>query len=152
MERVKLNPSAKFTAQWKGPIEGHAVNQVKRWFPSLCAEHEFDDLMQEAFLVFMRCSHRYAGRVDNPAWFMSLFSRALSNRLINLAARCGRIFSLEDVDVHEPSVDAEGFGAAVLNELPETAKKLIYAVCFGPDADARVAFRRCRDELATRIN
>lgn len=126
----------KFTARWPGAIEGRAVNLVKRHFSRLCAEHEFDDLMQEAYLVFMRVKARYP-QCDRPEWFMSLFQVSLTNHLLNLGAKCGRTVSLEELplgDLPEMLVQDEGFRRMVLQQLPVRMKHLLRLVCFPPDA------------------
>jgi hypothetical protein len=41
--------------------------------------------MQEARIVYLDCVMRYAARVDNAAWFMSLYQRALYTRFTDLA-------------------------------------------------------------------
>jgi hypothetical protein len=50
---------------------------------------DFEDCMQMAGEVFARCSNRYSGTVDNPAWFMSLFQKALANEFHYYAVECG---------------------------------------------------------------
>lgn len=137
-----------FTPRWPGEVQGHAVNTVRSFFPKLCAEHEFDDLLQEAYIVFMKCKAKFYG--DNPAWFMALFSQSLRNRLINLSAVCGRQISLDDptVEVPEPSGgENDAFARVVMNELPEAVKQLIHAVCFGPGPEGRAACRKLLDTL-----
>lgn len=147
----------KFTPRWPGAIEGHAVNAVRKWFPALCAEHEFDDLLQEAWVVFHRCKERYPN-IDNPKWFMAVFRTSLQNRLMNMAARCGRMISLDaspSLPVEEPSVapiEERGPGllglneivARVLREVPEEARGFVLAIFFGPEAEGREAYRKLR--------
>ena len=68
----------------------------------------YDDSLQEAALVFARCRDRYTSQqawdqctwdhmmlgtskirpVDNPAWFMSIYKRALSNEFHYYAEHC----------------------------------------------------------------
>lgn len=130
-----------FQPRWPGAIEGHSVNSIKKWFPRLCAEYEFDDLLQEAYIVFMRCKSR--SKADNPAWFMAFYSRALNNRLNNLAAKCGRTISLEVADAPEPAGHADdGFMAVVLAELPIAVKRLVHTALFEPGAAGRDAYRK----------
>jgi hypothetical protein len=38
-----------------------------------------EDSIQECAVVFFRCKNKYSYTVDNLAWFMSLFKRAVSN-------------------------------------------------------------------------
>ena len=45
----------------------------------------FDDVYQEAYIKFMEIEKRYAGSIDSPQWFMSLFKTALANKITDLA-------------------------------------------------------------------
>ena len=130
-----------FVPRWPGPIEGHAVNTVKSFYPKLCAEHEFDDLMQEAYIVFLRCKQRYSGTVDNPSWFMSLFRNALRNKLINISALCKHNLSLEAVGSDdEPRTDGnEGYFACMFSELPVQVRRLVRDMCVGDAASSKAA-------------
>lgn len=101
MIKKKTAKRIPYVPRWAGPIEGHAVNVIKSFFPRLCAEHEFCDLLQEAYIIFMKCKNAYGGKVDNRAWFMALFSRSLTNRMIGLLDRSGRYIFIED----EPEID-----------------------------------------------
>lgn len=49
------------------------------------ARGDFDDLMQDCWIVFHRCRTKYSGIVDNPAWFMSLYKRAIACEFIDMA-------------------------------------------------------------------
>lgn len=69
----------KFLPQWHGPIEGYAKNQIRHLLPRVRHFTEYDDLLQEAFEVYLFCRMRYT-TVDNAAWFMSLFKRVLYSR------------------------------------------------------------------------
>ena len=107
---------------WPGPIEGHAVNTVRYYYGRLNAWHEFDDLLQEAYIVFIKCKRAYSGTVDNPAWFMSLFSNSLRNRFINLIRHGPRYNFVEDLESvsTEAAGDLEndGYLACLLEDLP----------------------------------
>lgn len=76
---------ASFRPEWKGPIEGFVVNTIKRNFWRLKKSYQFEDLFQEAYLLFLELEKRYSGKVDNPRWFMSLYSRSLINRITDFA-------------------------------------------------------------------
>lgn len=51
----------------------------------------FDDVYQEAYLKFMEIEARYAGAIDSPQWFMSLFKTALANKITDLANAAQRL-------------------------------------------------------------
>lgn len=74
-----------YMPRFEGPFQGRAFNWAKQLHPKLGFKGlEFDDLLQEAAMVFFSCRKRYEGTVDNPAWFMSLFQRALFTRSVDL--------------------------------------------------------------------
>lgn len=93
-------PKIRYTPQWEGPIAGFTVNAIRRVFPSLASRYEFEDLLQEARIKFFMCCRAYQGKVDNPAWFMSLYKRALVNHLNTLTERNARYNFL---DYNDPS-------------------------------------------------
>ena len=97
--------SIKFVPRWNGPIHGHAINTIRRYLPSLIAWHEFEDLLQEAYIVYMKCSRAYTGKVDTPQWFMSLFSRSLENKLINMVKHGPRYNFIEDSEFAQAALN-----------------------------------------------
>lgn len=139
----------KFTPRWQGAIEGHAVNTVKSFFSKLCADHEFDDLMQEAYIVFMRCGLRYKNTVDmNPAWFMALFRNSLRNKLINMCALCKLTVDIDALD-HDITdelciKDEIGYLKCVFSELDVRVRRLTHDMCFGDVSRSKVAMRVLR--------
>lgn len=54
---------------------------------------DFDDGLQQCALVFVRCNTRYEKQVNDPAWFMALFKRAVQNEFITLANKDSRLRS-----------------------------------------------------------
>jgi len=114
-----MRPKVKFVPVWTGAIEGRAVNIIKTFFGQLGPHHEFDDLMQEAFLVYWRCRKAYMGKVDNPKWFMALFQTALRGHLINLRGRRPRYSLLGEDDVPDLAVeDTRSYLLVTLQQLP----------------------------------
>lgn len=69
-----------------GPIEGWLVNYNTKNFWKVARSMEWDDLLQDGYLVFMRCSNKYP-ILDTPQHFMSLFKRAWTNHFTDLAKR-----------------------------------------------------------------
>ena len=120
-----MNPRPKihhFIPHWIGPIEGYTVNVVRRAYPLLAAEHEFEDLLQEAYIKYLTCVRVYRGRVTNGAWFMALYKRALNNHLRSLLHRHTRYMLLEygdDANFPEASVNGDVVEVLqILNTLP----------------------------------
>lgn len=103
-------PQVKFFPTWSGAIEARAASLTRGYLNQLLPHHEFQDLMQEAFLSFWRCRNNYKGKIDNPRWFMSLFSVAWSRRLCTLAEKVPRYKLIEDQG-------AEAFEVLVYDDL-----------------------------------
>lgn len=99
-----------YTPRWPGAIEGYTVNTLRRSgvYGRLSAWLEFEDLLQEAYVVFARCKHRYAGRVTEPAWFMALYKTALHNRLSTLIVAHRKYSSFMDRNIAAPFPEAVG--------------------------------------------
>lgn len=120
-----MNPRPKirhFVPHWTGPIEGYTVNVIRRYYSMLAAEHEFEDLLQEAYIKYLACVRAYQGKVNNGAWFMALYKRALNNHLQSLLLRHSRYKLLEygdDANFPEASVNGDvGEVLQILNALP----------------------------------
>lgn len=78
--RIKLL----YIPTFNGPIEGYVVNFLRsqRWRTKALMEH--DDLLQEAYLVFLRLSKKYP-RIDTPQHFMALFKTSWYRHYTDLA-------------------------------------------------------------------
>jgi hypothetical protein len=142
-----------YVARWQH-VEGVAVNEIKRRFAMLCAEHEFEDLLQEAYLVYMKCKARYDPNFGDADWkpqagFAHYFRVSLRNKLLKMGAKCGRAFSIEIIDAQELAVEDDAFFRQVLKELPHPVRWLINQVCFGPEAKGREALRKLATEALT---
>ena len=126
MSKTKKIP---FRPIWPGPIEGHAVNTARYYYGHLHAWHEFDDLLQEAYIVFIKCKRAYAGTVDNPAWFMALFRNSLRNRFSTLLQHGPRYNFIEDLE--SINTDAagdlknDGYLRCILEDLPPVLNMML---------------------------
>jgi hypothetical protein len=140
--RVKLG----YRAKWEGPIHGFTVNTIRKFYPSLCAEHEFDDLLQEAYIVFMRCIEGFKPNPADPAapQFMGYYKCSLRNHLMNLARTCGKTLYMEDVPEQAVEQD-EAFLKVVFNELPGYIREMLMQACFGSDGRAAVCMKQLQD-------
>jgi hypothetical protein len=67
-----------WSPQWRGPIEGYAVRFLKKNQWRFDPLFEFEDLLNDAYLIFAKIAERYP-RVVEPRHFMSLFKTALAN-------------------------------------------------------------------------
>jgi len=134
-------PRIKFVPRFSGAIHGRTVNVIRKFFPKLCSEYEFDDLLQEAYIVFMKC--KAASNADSPKWFMALYDRSLHNKMINLTEKCGRYISIEELDsIDEPVTHFdEAFLRVVLKQLPARVRHQIGIFLRGDPGTEQEAFR-----------
>lgn len=154
---------------FKGPIEGWTVNYTKPLFWRVESIMEWRDLLQEAYIVFMRCEARYP-LLDTPQHFMSLYQRAWKNHLTDLsneATRLRRFVSdtseLEDGEVipHEGvgDLDCEGALSILLRQAPDEVRRVINLMLNAPQelldivlADWKGHDARRKDGGGRRIN
>ena len=123
---MKPRPKIKFLPQWKGPIEGYTINTIKSYYPRLQSAHEFEDLIQEAYLKFMQCCRHYTGKVDNGAWFMALYKRALTNQFNNMLEKNGRYSFIDYQDsMTMPESQTTGTETDVIEVLRGLPKEFI---------------------------
>jgi len=73
-----------FTPQWR-IVERYAQRwaATKHWRVKLICD-DVDDALGECMFVYAKCARIYTGKVDNPAWFMALYKRALANYWVYL--------------------------------------------------------------------
>ncbi len=74
------------TPEFKGPIEGYVVNFLKKNFWRIANTHEYEEALQEAHVVFLRCASRYT-MIEEPQHFMALFKTAWTNQFNDLSNR-----------------------------------------------------------------
>lgn len=70
--------------EFKGPLEGFVVNYITKHYWRVARTVPREDLMQEAYVVFLRCRAKYGGTVE-PKHFMALFKTAWLNHFTDLA-------------------------------------------------------------------
>lgn len=91
--------------------------------------------MQEAWIVFDRCAKKYSGLVDNPAWFMALYQRALIgqfNDFSTISSRRRHVISESNL------VNDDG-------ELPTDLREPVGEVC--NEGELRVLVRQAPSEV-----
>lgn len=149
MKKVKVRgkePKVPYRPRLSGVFEGYVYNFVAhQWRTSRLYKqgHDFDDLLQEAACVFFVCRERYGDVVDNPRWFMALFTRALFNHFVDLKRQSKSYDSLDEIADHESmrpqwtddsrEIDT-GYYMRVLHELPADLQDLLRAFSFGDDS------------------
>ena len=90
----------KYIINWDGPVAGYAHNFTSKNYWRVSRIMEMEDTRQEAYVVFLKVKKAYGSKIDNGAWFMSLYKRALSNRFNDLSDK-------------NTAVSAEAMGAIV---------------------------------------
>jgi DNA-directed RNA polymerase specialized sigma24 family protein len=111
-------PQLKFKPRWEGPIQWHAANVCMRYHRSLFVVYELEDLMQEAYIVFLECVKNYGTTVDNPRWFMALFSLCLANRFNTLYKKRPRyILNAAEVPV-AGELENLGYALRLVTQMP----------------------------------
>lgn len=102
--------------------------------------NDFDDLMQEAWITFNRVAVAYP-RVIEPKHFMTLYKRAMINKMNDRSCRVKRrrdtVEAPISVDVYEVfagrigEVTNSGYATALLNEAPEELKLVMAMLANG---------------------
>jgi hypothetical protein len=98
-----------FAPLFPGPIEGWTVNFIRKQLWKVEASMEFADLMQEAYMVFLRVQQRYPD-VETPQHFMALYKTSWFHHFTNLTLADSR--QREVMPVSYSSL--EGHGAELL--------------------------------------
>lgn len=152
---------------FKGPIEGWVVNYTKAQFWRLQATMEWDDVMQEAYLVFLRCSNKYPG-LQEAKHFMALFKQAWIRQVTDLAYLDSRhrVSSTsteiaEDGYIQEQvgELDNDGQLSILMRQAPSEVRMVINLFLNAPQeiVDALLSGwtgrdKRCRNGGSARIN
>lgn len=95
---MAVRPRLRYQPRWSPELAGYSYNATRHYWSTLSPWYEWEDVQQEAQIIFLLCQRKYTGVVDNPAWFMSLFKTALRNRLIDLAVSIPKYSLLEGLD------------------------------------------------------
>ena len=79
--------SSKFQPKFEGAVEGFVVNWIKKNHWKVDQQlPERDDVLQEAYCVFLKISNQYPD-IDNAAWFQSMFMKSFSDRMIDCSRK-----------------------------------------------------------------
>lgn len=74
----------KYLPRFEGAIEGYVVNFTRTNLWRVQSSMEFEDVIQEAHVVFLRLASKY-GLTDTPQHFMALFKTAWTNHFTDLS-------------------------------------------------------------------
>lgn len=120
MERKEI----KFTPKWEGPIEGWATKYANKSVWRVRPEHDFDDLMQDAYIYFLTVKERYP-RVVDPPHFMRLFQTCFINHINDLASRRTRRVDVAATSCSAPDADILELAVAKYGNLDEVELELL---------------------------
>jgi hypothetical protein len=133
-----------YTPSFEGPIEGFVHNFLKRNFWRVAASMEYEDVLQEARLLFLELKQRYP-QVDTPQWFMTLFKRSFSNHFHDLSktdtdVRSGTSISNSSAeDSSEISLETlmgdpenAGYMTTLIGQAPEEVRSVLNLIANAP--------------------
>ncbi len=128
-----------FVPEFDGAISGWAVNHIKRNYWRVASRYEFQDLIQEAWIIFDRTRDHYP-HVNNPAQFFSLFRTTFINHIHDLAINSMTERDLV-VDVSDEDLSFEdilsnivgdspnaGFANVLFSQAPQELKLLLHSM------------------------
>lgn len=103
-----------FIPAFTGVIEAYTKRFVHSNLWRIQDNLEFEDMMQESYIVFLNLSRRYCTdetpsekRIDNAAWFMGIYKSALSNRVTDLAYKSSKIRGTSSLSEVHPESESE---------------------------------------------
>lgn len=109
---------------------------------------DFDDLLQDAFLIFSKVKVNYK-YVDNDKWLFSLYKTAFYNYLTDLANGATRKQSIEVAEIHEDENEGvidEGVSAEcseilqrIARDAPSSVREVLHVMLTCPDEVHNVA-------------
>jgi hypothetical protein len=108
-KKIRLVP------HWTGVFEQWSHQWViKNYWRVKHVHGSHEDSLQEAAVVFARCVKAYSGRVDNPAWFMALYKRAVINEWHRHSVRDTKVRDLatDFLDDEESALQVEAMDMA----------------------------------------
>lgn len=157
------------THTFTGAFKGLAVNLCRRSQWRVSHLMAMEDLLQEAYLVFHRCTERYPEVVDAPQ-FMALYQTALTNHITDLARRstlfhetCSPLPRDENDEPIMPDgigeLDNEGMLRIMVRQAPREIKMVLSLMLNAPTELTEVVLsswrgtdRRKRGNGSERIN
>ncbi len=158
-----------YRPEFKGPVEGWVVNHLKTNYWRVAKTMQRDDVLQEAYLVFMRCAAKYP-IMDTPQHFMALFKTAWINQFTDFANKdtasrvvteMPRIRVDDDLVEYEPAgeADNDGYLSVLLSEAPKEVLMVMNLFLSAPQEIVELALaswrgkdRRCKAGGSKRIN
>jgi hypothetical protein len=163
-----------FDPIFKGPIEGYVVNYIHKHLWKVQRTCERDDLLQDAYVVFLRVKSKYPD-LDTPQHFMALFKTAWSRHFTDLANKdtedrvlvSMRLRSEENEDGDSGQLEADPAGdcdndgslAVMLRQAPREVTAVLNLFLSAPQELLDLALgswngqdKRCKAGGSARIN
>jgi DNA-directed RNA polymerase specialized sigma24 family protein len=143
-ERVRL----RWVPQWDEKVRGWAIKFITQNQWRCDKIHEFDDLVQDAYLLFLKIAERYP-KVNQPQHFMALFKRALANQ-IHDHARYMRRKRIIHQDTHKDAIELysdvgeennQGYLNALIAEAPSELRLALTIIETEPEKLRNVTSR-----------
>ncbi len=139
MKKALPRPRLKWCPQWEGPIRAWAIKFINKNKWRCDSINDFDDLLQDAYLIFIKISDTYPRVIEQPH-FMSLFKRAMHNQMHDRA----RYMQLKHVLHQETASDVSefydegeethyGYVSALLEEAPEELREALELLVKNPE-------------------
>lgn len=151
-------PRLVWRPEWTKEFEGYTVKYIKENIWRCDHIHTFDDLLQDAKLLFIKICYSYP-RVIEPENFMALYKSALRNDICDKSRYKRRKEALEVHLDDDVSVDAiagrigemnnNGYLNALLLELPDELHSVLLAMA---QQDEKLEPRKVRTKLRRKEN
>ncbi len=129
--RIKKDLTLRFP--WEGATEAWVRSTSSKQLWRVDGHMSYDDLIQEGYVVYMTCLQKYEHKANNQRWFMSLFMRAFTNRITDLANARTKYPDALDEDVMELESPESMEPDAFLDLLPEELKEVAMAFINAPE-------------------
>ena len=126
-----------YVPEWEGVFEKYSCKKIhdNLWRMQNIG-YEFEDLYQEAAVVFCECRSRY--NVENARHFMSIYSKALHDRFYDLAIKSYKSIATSDFDdddnsKYEPLDFSQGELRLKLGSLSDELKQVMNLIINAPE-------------------
>lgn len=137
---------------FKGVIEGYTVNYLHEHHWKIARSVPWDDAMQTAYVVFLRCKRKFprSKALNTPQAFMALYKRAWANEFTDMAnADTEKRCELQEppTPLAEPigDLDNDGMLNIMIREAPREIQMVIALFLNTPQEVLELALSAWRD-------
>lgn len=144
-----------FDPQFDSSVEGYTVKFISRHYWRLRDRMEFEDLMQDARIVFIRCKRNFRYDCPTAGQFMGYYKRALFNHITELCRGTQKapevdLLTDEGQDLAESlaatligETDNSGALLVMVSQAPQEVQKIL-KILLNPNDEQRRALRNGR--------